>query len=535
MRTSPLSSSGPVAARRVGGRAGRTLVRRRLVVVDAAAATLAWSAQLFVGVPVDAGVGPLTASALVACAVFGLVGCVAAQDGYRSWLHVGGPENLARVLRAAAASVVVVFVAADLADVVVSPGRTVLGGCWTFLAVGAGRWFLSVWTSRRRRRGALVERSLLVGSGEAAYRFWRHVASRPDAGREVVGFVGVARAAGEPWCLRRLGAAIEAPSVAAARGLDGILITPDALGPDELGPVIRDAHARGLDVELVGGPALVHPRRLSVTDVAHHPVLFVEPHRAGRARDAMKRLFDLVAGAVLLVVVSPLMAGVALAIVLDDGRPVFYRQQRVGRDRAPFRLWKFRTMQRGADRHEQRLRHRNERGRGPLFKIADDPRTTRIGRILRATSVDELPQLFNVVAGSMSLVGPRPALVDQEADFDVELQTRSRVKPGMTGLWQVEARDNPDFHAYRQLDLFYAQNWSFALDVAVLVWTVPGLFRHGLAVRRRRSAAAERSAAGAVAAVPTGADARGSATGVDEAGSGMLPLEQTTFAGLGPR
>ncbi len=532
MRTSPVPPSGASVARRVRGRAARTLVRRRLVAVDAAAAMLAWGVQLVVGVPADAGVGPFTATVLVVVAVCSLVGGVAVQDGYRSWLHVGGPENLARVLRAAAASVVAVLVTAEVSDVAVSPTRAVLGGCWSLLSVGAGRWLLSISTSRRRRRGAFVERSLLVGSGEAAYRFWRHVASRPDAGREVVGFVGAPRTAGASWDLPRLGAATEAPTVAAGCGLDGLVITPGALGADDLGAVIRQAHTRGLDVELVGGPVYVHPRRLSVTDVAHHPVLFVEPRRAGHLRDRAKRGFDLVTAGILLVVASPLMIAVAVAIVLDDGRPVFYRQRRVGKDRAPFRLWKFRTMQRGADRHEQHLRHRNERGRGPLFKIADDPRATRVGRMLRATSIDELPQLFNVLAGSMSLVGPRPALVAEEADFDTELQSRSRVKPGMTGLWQVEARDNPDFHAYRQLDLFYAENWSFALDVAVLVWTLPGLFRHGLAARRRPATSTR--PVGSMVTHP-GADARGRVTGVDENGSGMLPIDQTTFAGFGPR
>lgn len=510
-------------------------MRSGLIAVDGVAATIAWAVQVFAGDLPDGGVESTTGMVLVAAGVLGLLGSVAVQDGYRSWLHVGGPESLARVLRASVVSVVVVLVVANLAGVGVSPTRAVLGGCWTLLAAGAGRWILSVWITRRRRQGALVERSLLVGSGDAAYRFWRHVASRPDAGRVVVGYVGAPRNASAKWSLPRLGGPVDAPSIAVEHGLDGILITPDAVDAADLGPMVCEAQASGLDVELVGGPALVHPRRLSVTDVAHHAVLFVEPRRVGHLRDGAKRLFDLVVGGTLVVVTSPLMVAAAIATVLDDGRPVFYRQSRVGKDRTTFRLWKFRTMHRGADRHEQQLRNRNERDRGPLFKIADDPRTTRVGRILRATSIDELPQLFNVLIGSMSLVGPRPALVAQEADFDAELQTRSRVKPGMTGLWQVEARDNPDFHAYRQLDLFYAENWSFALDVAVLVWTLPGLFRHGFAVRRQRSAAADRP----VTVEPVVAHAirgnRDVAADGDEIGVTILPTDQTTLAGFGPR
>jgi exopolysaccharide biosynthesis polyprenyl glycosylphosphotransferase len=502
---------------------------------DTVATGLAWTFQFAVGSPAGRAPSVLAGTVLVLVAVTGLVGCVAVQEGYRSWLHVGGPENLARVLRATAVSVGVVVLTAALLAVDLSVPGAVLGGCWTLVAVGAARWTLSILIARRRRRGELVDRSLLVGSDETAYRFWRHVVSRPDAGRVVVGYVGVARECTTDWRLPRLGAALDAPAVAVAHGLDGIVITPDAIGADDLGSVVRRAHARGLDVELVGGPALVHPRRLSVGEVAHHAVVFVEPRRVSTVRDAAKRVFDLVVGAALLVVVSPRMLAAAIAVVLDDGRPVYYRQVRVGRDRATFRLWKFRTMHRGADRHEAKLRHRNERGRGPLFKIADDPRTTRVGRLLRATSVDELPQLFNVLGGSMSLVGPRPALVDQEAEFDPELQTRSRVKPGMTGLWQIEARDNPDFHAYRQLDLFYAENWSFALDVAVLAWTLPGLIRHGLTVRRQRAAAA----GGSFAADPSAArDERvsgGSSATDDDVLAAMLPVEHTTFAGFGPR
>jgi lipopolysaccharide/colanic/teichoic acid biosynthesis glycosyltransferase len=124
---------------------------------------------------------------------------------------------------------------------------------------------------------------------------------------------------------------------------------------------------------------------------------------------------------------------------------------------------------------------------GPLFKLAHDPRVTRVGRILRATSIDELPQLVNVVRGEMSLVGPRPALASEVAQFDVELLERSSVLPGITGLWQVEARDNPSFHTYRRLDLFYVDNWSVAMDLTILVATLGVVIKQGLRSLRRGS------------------------------------------------
>ena len=159
-----------------------------------------------------------------------------------------------------------------------------------------------------------------------------------------------------------------------------------------------------------------------------------------------------------------------MAIKLDDGGPIFYRQERIGRDGRPFEVVKLRTMIPDASAQLAGLIELNER-KGPLFKLSYDPRVTRVGRILRATSIDELPQFFNVLRGEMSLVGPRPALPAEVAQFDVELLERASVSPGITGLWQVEARDSPSFDAYRRLDLFYVDNWSITMDLSILTAT----------------------------------------------------------------
>jgi lipopolysaccharide/colanic/teichoic acid biosynthesis glycosyltransferase len=174
----------------------------------------------------------------------------------------------------------------------------------------------------------------------------------------------------------------------------------------------------------------------------------------------------------------------AILIKVRDRGPVFFRQTRVGRDGEPFTVLKLRTMCVDAEARLAEVRALNER-HGPLFKMEHDPRVTPVGRILRATSVDELPQLFNVLSGRMSLVGPRPALPDEVAAFDDELLGRLQVRPGITGLWQVEARDNPSFDSYRRLDLFYVDNWSLLLDIVVLIDTVPAVVERGLQVLRR--------------------------------------------------
>ena len=173
----------------------------------------------------------------------------------------------------------------------------------------------------------------------------------------------------------------------------------------------------------------------------------------------------------LLIASAPVLAAAALLIKLEDRGPVFFRQERVGRRGETFTMLKLRTMIPNAEEIREPLLQSNERG-GPLFKLEKDPRRTRIGRILETASVDELPNLFNVLRGEMSLVGPRPALPSEAAEFDEDLLARQSVPPGITGLWQVEARDNPSFYAYKRLDIFYVENWSLTLDIAIIFATV---------------------------------------------------------------
>jgi len=200
----------------------------------------------------------------------------------------------------------------------------------------------------------------------------------------------------------------------------------------------------------------------------------------GRRRGFSKRAIDLCLGAVCLAAATPALIAIAIAIKLEDRGPVLFRQLRVGRDGVPFQLWKFRTMFVGAEHRQAELAALNERD-GPLFKVANDPRVTSIGRFLRRTNLDELPQLFNVVAGSMSLVGPRPALPAEVASFPDQLRSRERVKPGITGPWQLQAGDDPSFDSYRRLDADYIANWSVAMDVRIIAATISQAVRRVLA------------------------------------------------------
>ncbi len=191
---------------------------------------------------------------------------------------------------------------------------------------------------------------------------------------------------------------------------------------------------------------------------------------------AGKRLLDLVLGTVALIVLSPVLALVALTVRVVDGGPVLFRQTRVGLHGRPFDVVKFRSMQPDAEEHLDELRDRNEI-RGPAFKVTDDPRLTRTGRVLRATSLDELPQVWNVLRGEMSLVGPRPPLPREVDGYDLWHRRRLSMKPGITGLWQVQGRRDEDFDRWVELDLAYIDRWSIWLDFKIMLRTIPAMFQ----------------------------------------------------------
>ena len=218
----------------------------------------------------------------------------------------------------------------------------------------------------------------------------------------------------------------------------------------------------------------VDSRRLTASPVANEAFLHVDCDEPSRLARALKRLVDIVVSSIVLLLASPVFAVVAVLIKRTDNGAVFFRQRRVGQDDGEFDILKFRTMVVDAEARLGELEHDNQRS-GPLFKLSVDRESPRIGNFLRRTSLDELPQLLNVLKGEMSLVGPRPALRREVDEFPHELRQRHHVRPGITGLWQVEARDNPAFDAYQRLDLFYVRNWSLSLDLMIMLGTVEQL------------------------------------------------------------
>lgn len=232
------------------------------------------------------------------------------------------------------------------------------------------------------------------------------------------------------------------------------------------------------NVGLIMAPALtdIAGPRIHTQQVAGLPLIHVTTPTLEGGQRVAKRLFDVCAAGLLILVASPAMALIALAVKLSSPGPVLFRQERVGIRGAHFHMLKFRSMVVDAEERLADLEHRNE-GNGVLFKIKNDPRITRIGRFLRKYSLDELPQLLNVLTGSMSLVGPRPPLPKEVAGYEKDVRRRLLVKPGLTGLWQVSGRSNLSWQDSVRLDLYYVENWSLAGDVVILLKTGRAVFQ----------------------------------------------------------
>lgn len=232
------------------------------------------------------------------------------------------------------------------------------------------------------------------------------------------------------------------------------------------------------NVGLIMAPALtdIAGPRIHTQQVAGLPLIHVTTPTLEGGQRVAKRLFDVTVSGLIIALAAPLMAVVAVLVKLDSRGPVLFRQERVGIEGSHFRMLKFRSMVVDAEQRLADLEHQNE-GNGVLFKIRNDPRITRIGGFLRRFSLDELPQLFNIFGGSMSLVGPRPPLPREVESYEQDVRRRLLVKPGLTGLWQVSGRSNLSWQDSVRLDLYYVENWSLAGDLVIILRTVRAVFR----------------------------------------------------------
>jgi exopolysaccharide biosynthesis polyprenyl glycosylphosphotransferase len=349
---------------------------------------------------------------------------------------------------------------------------------WMLLSWGLGLVFaLSVrrlwhWRVRRiRLEGKLTFRTLIVGANLEAERLAATMRTR-ELGFEPVGFV-----AGGLDELRLDDPRVLGP-VAGIRELiretkaDCLFVASSAVTPEDVVQIMKARRLENVEVRFTANLPTVLSSRLAPQTIGGVMTLSVNVLQLTRFQAAAKRACDLVISALGLLALLPLFAVLAAAIKATSPGPVVFRQERIGLRGRPFTLLKFRTMVVGADQLLEDLRERNEAD-GPLFKLRQDPRVTRVGAVLRRYSIDELPQLWNVLKGEMSLVGPRPPLAGEVALYEEWQLDRLEVRPGITGLWQVSGRSELSFEDYVRLDLFYVENWSIAYDLFILSKTVP--------------------------------------------------------------
>jgi exopolysaccharide biosynthesis polyprenyl glycosylphosphotransferase len=323
-----------------------------------------------------------------------------------------------------------------------------------------------------RSRGHITRYMLVVGAGSVAQDFADRVERHPDLGLRVIGHLAAADDVGPPPSRPVLGRLDDIEDVLHRTVVDEVAICLPVAQWDMAEPITRLCASEGKFVRIPGdGPTVSGAYREEFDGLTVQSLVY-GPDRALAL--TAKRVVDVVVAAGALLALSPLMAGIAVWIWRTDGRPVLFRQQRVGEHGRRFTLLKFRTMTRDAEERLAELAAINEI-RGRAFKLTDDPRLTRSGRFLRRTSLDELPQLVNVLRGEMSLVGPRPPLPREVEGYDVWHRRRLSMKPGMTGLWQVSARREPDFDRWVNVDLEYIDRWSLWLDVKIMLRTVPAM------------------------------------------------------------
>ena len=393
-------------------------------------------------------------------------------------------EDLAGVLRSMAAAtgagVVMLSTVAFVIAAPIAPQFPLAFGALTFASLAALRVGGYAVLRAARRTGSNTRNLLVIGSGARAQYVQQVIAAHPEWGLRVVAFVDDGEPDGGPRVPReRVRKFIDVPALLRDEAIDEALIAcPRSLLP-AIGSVVHACATVGVPVTLLSdlfGDRLPAPQVRYFDSLA---TLSFAPVHHNEVDLAIKRLIDILGSAAALVLTGPLLALAALAIRLDSEGPVFFRQVRCGLNGRRFEMLKLRTMCADAESRKVELLHLNEMD-GPVFKIHDDPRVTRVGRFLRRWSLDELPQLWNVLRGDMSLVGPRPPTPDEVAKYEPTERRRLSMRPGITCLWQVSGRNQIGFSEWMKLDLLYIDSWSLLNDLRLLLRTLPAvLLRRG--------------------------------------------------------
>jgi len=391
----------------------------------------------------------------------------------------GGGE-FSRIIRALGLGVVGFIL---LTYVLKTPG---LSRAWTLLAFGfavvtvsAGRLMVRSWMYRQRSAGRMHRRTLVVGDNAEGERIIRRLLDSPEQGLTPVGCLTGARSdtLGLDCCTEMvpdLGCARDIARVVREYEIDTVVIAGSAFDHEVLSHIIGELRGIDVSIHVSSGLFEILASRMFVRDIAGIPLMTVTPVSFSAVDLRVKRVFDLTLAVLGVVLGLPVWILLICAIKVDSRGPVLYTQTRVGKDGVEFRMFKFRSMYIDADERLKELQPHND-ATGPLFKMKADPRVTRVGKWMRKFSIDEFPQLLNVIRGEMSLVGPRPPLPHETEQYSERDWCRMEVPPGMTGLWQVSGRSALTFDEMIRLDLYYIENWSVGFDMSLLMRTIPAV------------------------------------------------------------
>jgi exopolysaccharide biosynthesis polyprenyl glycosylphosphotransferase len=351
---------------------------------------------------------------------------------------------------------------------------------WAFAAVlvPTGRWVsrVTVWSRR-----SFKERVLIIGAGEVGHTLAAKIAAHPEYRIDLIGFLddGEPRRNGHDVApVSVVGALDDLDAIVAGQQVDRVIVAFSRARHNDFLRVVRACADSGVKVNIVPRLFEVVSSRALVDDVEGIPLLDVGHVELSRFNMAVKRAFDLIVGGLLCIPILPFMGITAIVIKLDSRGPVFFRQERMGRGGRVFRIFKFRSMYVGAEQERRELAAQANDYDGPMFKLKRDPRLTRVGGPMRRWSIDELPQILNVMRGDMSLVGPRPLWVEEAKQCRGWTQKRLDITPGITGLWQVLGRTNIPFDEMVKLDYMYVTGWSLSWDIKLLMETIPAVLNH---------------------------------------------------------
>ncbi|MDP9092618.1 MAG: sugar transferase [Actinomycetota bacterium] len=447
---------------------------RQLLATDAlcvmAAVALGWLVRF--GFSTDA----LT-SAYVFCSVvitLGWILCLHSVGAYEIRRISIGAREFQQVIRGSASLLGAVAVIGYFTGVLLARTFVAIVIPLGTLLMVLGRYALRQSVHNRRRRGDWTSSILAVGTRESVRHLAEVTSRNPEAGLVVVGACCEDASLGDQIGLgvRVVGELSQAAALAEQLGADIVAVAGSGLGPRRIRELGWALEGTGRNMVMAPGLTEVAGPRVHVSPVEGLPLMWVDQPQFTGLRQLVKRGVDIVGASLILLAASPLLMLIGATVRLTSRGPALYCSLRMGQDGREIKVYKFRSMYDGTEAQRQDLLVMNESKGGVLFKMRRDPRITPAGRMLRKYSLDELPQLFNVLGGSMSLVGPRPPLPDEVERYESHDHRRLLVKPGMTGLWQVSGRSDLSWDESVRLDLYYVENWSLALDLAIIARTV---------------------------------------------------------------